>query len=133
MEGALFDTSAWVAYLRKGGPSGIKRVMSAALEEGAVWTCWVVRTELLVGARDMEAFERLSMLLAALPDAEVGPGVWEAAAKLGFDLRRRGTTVPLPDLLVAAAALAADIEVWHVDEDFERIRAVAPLKTKTLR
>jgi predicted nucleic acid-binding protein len=89
--------------------------------------------ELLVGAKDMEAFGRLSVLFAALPDVEVGPAVWEAAAKLGFDLRRRGTTVPLPDLLVAAAALGAGLEVWHVDEDFERIRAVAPLRTRALR
>ena len=46
---------------------------------------------------------------------------------IGFqhELARRGQhRVPIPDLIISAAALQANLVVLHYDADFERIAAV---------
>jgi len=71
-----------------------------------VFTCWVVKVELLVGARDEEDFEQLSRDLEALEEIPIAKEVWLGAARLGYTLRRNGITVPLPDLLIAQLAIS---------------------------
>ncbi len=130
MSGTLLDTSVWVRYFRPGGDEALKAEVSRLLALGEVFTCWVVKAELLVGTRDEGAFDRLLSALEGLPEVELTAGVWESAARLGHRLRRLGISIPLPDLLIAGAALSADLELWHTDEDFERVKAAAPLKTR---
>jgi predicted nucleic acid-binding protein len=46
-------------------------------------------------------------------------------------LARRGAhRVPIPDLLIAAAAESADLVILHYDGDFERIAAVSRLRAQ---
>ncbi|MBC7217795.1 MAG: PIN domain-containing protein [Candidatus Caldatribacterium sp.] len=85
----------------------------------------------MVGARDDEAFERLSADLEALEEVPITPEVWLEAARLGYILRRKGIIVPLPDLLIAQVAIAEKLWLWHADEHFERIKEVAPLETRS--
>jgi predicted nucleic acid-binding protein len=81
----------------------------------------------LVGARDEEAFEQLSIdLEEILITKEVGLG----AARPGYTPRRNGITLPLPDLLIAQLAIAEKLELWHADEHFEEIKRVVPFETK---
>ena len=65
--------------------------------------------------------------LAALEQATILDQTWDRAARLGHQLARKGQSVPLPDLLIAATALLHDLPLWSVDSDFKRIVAVAPL------
>lgn len=127
--GVLLDTSIWVRYLRPGGYEDIKAEVKRVLLAERVFTCWVVKAELLVGARDDEAFERLSAELGALEEIPITPEVWLGAARLGYNLRRRGLTVPLPDLLIAQAAVVGKLQLWHADEHFEKIKEVVSLET----
>ena len=78
---------------------------------GAVFTCWVVKAELLVGARDEEDFEQLSMDLEALEEKRITDEVWLGAARLRHTLRCNWITVPLPDLLIAQVAIAEKLEL----------------------
>ena len=94
-------------------------------------TCWPVRTELLVGARDAAGFERLRVLMGSLAELPCGAELWSKAAQLGFDLRRKGLTVPLPDLLIAQAAIDGEVELWHLDDHYEAIRAQSKLRTRS--
>lgn len=71
--------------------------------------------------------------LQALEDLSVREEDWSAAAELGFRLSQRGDAVPAMDLLIATLALAYDCELLHMDEDFERVRRVAPLRTRFRR
>ena len=97
-----------------------------------VTTCWVVKSELLVGTRNDAGFRKLDKLLDALPEIPIDAAVWKEAARLGTDLRRHGMTVPLPDLLIAEAAIQAEIELWHTDDHFEKITKFVPLRAKNL-
>ncbi len=126
----LVDTSVWVLYLRPGRHANVKAAVRDVLDRQDAMTCWVIKAELLVGARDDEAFENLAQRLAALPEVPIDASIWEGGARLGNRLRREGLLVPLPDLLIAHTALALNMALWHADEDFERIRQLAPLKTR---
>ena len=129
-QGVLLDTSLWIRYFRPRGAEEVKAQVKRALLAERVFTCWVVKAELLVGARDEEAFERLSRDLEALEEIPITKEVWLGAARLGYTRRRNGITVPLPDLLIAQLAIAEKLELWHVDEHFEEIKRVVPFETK---
>lgn len=131
MEAALLDTSVWVRYLRSENWKPLKREVQRLLAEGWPHTCWVVKAELLIGARDEESFARLSGIFRYLEDVPLTEKIWEEAAHLGHLLRLKGLLIPLPDLLIAQAAISTDLMLWHVDEHFERISQHAALKTRS--
>jgi predicted nucleic acid-binding protein len=89
--------------------------------------------ELLSGARDGREFEKLRKALGLyaiyyLPDSEER---YSAAARLYFDLRRKGITPrSMIDVLIARTAIEYDLYLLHDDRDFDRIApGVAGLKT----
>lgn len=129
--GILLDTSTWICYLRPHGWDNLKLAVQQVLTVAQVYTCWVVMAELLIGARDERGFTQLFDTLRALPEIPVTDRVWEAAARLGYTLRRRGVTIPLPDLVIAQAAITGDLTLWHVDAHFEHLRRHSPLQTQS--
>ncbi len=127
----LADTSVWIAYFRPQGHEDLKASLEARISGGDVHTCWPVRAEVLVGARDEAAYSRLSSLFEALPEVPVDNRIWEQSAELGFRVRRAGLSIPMPDLLIAQAASAAGLELWHMDSHFELLVHHLPLVTRS--
>ncbi len=128
---ALLDTSVWVCYLRPRGHEHLKSQLRTVLSEGGVYTCWPVKAELLVGARDDEGYARLLELLRALPQVPISEEVWEGASRLGHTMRRRGVLIPLPDLLIAQATIESALTLWHLDDHFEQIESFSSLRTRS--
>jgi hypothetical protein len=128
---ALLDTSVWVHYLRPDGEQKLKTTVKNALIEGRVLSCSVVRTEILVGSRDEKSFAKLSEHLEAVPGILIDGAVWEGVARLGYTLRKKGITIPLPDLLIAEAAMQRGVVLWHADNHFEEICTIIPLCTRS--
>ncbi len=62
------DTSIWIHYFRPRGDEIIKTEVKRVLLAEQVFTCWVVKAELLVGAKDEEPSARLSSILEALEE-----------------------------------------------------------------
>ena len=129
-EPLLLDTSVWVHSLRRRGWADLRAAVQQALDADRVATCWVVRAELLIGARDPAGIERLSAQLSGLPDVLITATVWDQAARLGYALRRQGLVVRLPDLLIAQCAISTGRVLWHADADFERLRQLSALRTR---
>jgi len=129
--GVLLDTSAWIAFFSPIGHDVLKTEVRKALNEERVFTCTVVRTELLVGARDRAAFKKLAELLRALPQAPMHDELWSRAAALGFALRKKGRSMPLPDLLVAELCRSQSLELWHLDDHCEAIRRQVRFATRS--
>jgi predicted nucleic acid-binding protein len=69
--------------------------------------------------------------LSALRSVDLGPTVGAIAGRIGYALRHRGTPAPATDLLIAAAALSEDCELWHQDAHFRSIAQVAPLRERS--
>jgi predicted nucleic acid-binding protein len=131
----LADTSAWVWSRRRAYPD-LRRRFDTALVEGDLVTCDMVRLELLHSARGPGEFAEIRQELDAVEDCPMGKDQWERALWVYEQLSACGGThhrsVKHPDLLIAAAAEAADIPVLHYDEDYQRIAGITGQPTRWL-
>jgi predicted nucleic acid-binding protein len=131
----LADTSAWTVRHRA---SVVQTDFDARVSAGQIATCRPVVLELLTEARSPTELERRREGLDALRDLPVRRREWDRAADVMHELSSLGGgrhRLPIVDLLVAAAAEAAEVGVLHYDHHFELIaevtgqpvRALAPL------
>jgi predicted nucleic acid-binding protein len=94
------------------------------LEDGLLATCAIVDLEVLYSSRNLVEFEAVVEERRSLDSAPITPEVMGLAVDLQHELARRGEhRVPLPDLMISAAAKKARLVVLHYDADFERIAA----------
>ena len=127
----LADTSAWVEYLRgTGSPTSL--LLKRHLADDGLVTTDVVVMELLAGARDDTHEGQLAKLLSLPSSVPVERVDWVDAARLRRRCRASGETVCLlPDCLIAAVAIRADVEVLHCDRDFDTLARHTALRTLT--
>jgi len=121
----LIDTSAWIEFLRREGHVGTKnRVATLISNDEAAYPCPVLM-ELLAGAKDGREETLVRQALGLCERLFFSPASWEEAAQLERALRGRGVTVPRDDILVAAAALGAQMPLLCRDGHFDLIRRKA--------
>jgi predicted nucleic acid-binding protein len=132
----LADTSAWTKHHLNGA---VAADFDQRLRHGEIATCRMVVLEILRTARNSDELARVRHDLEQLRDLPIRRREWDRAADVMQELAGRAPgnhrRVRLPDLLVAAAAEAAELPVLHYDRDFELIaevtgqpvRALAPL------
>jgi hypothetical protein len=95
------------------------------LEDGAIATCTIIDLEVLYSSRSLVDYEAILQERRALDTAPITEAVMRTAIDLQHELARRGQhRVPIPDLIISAAALKANLVVLHYDRDFERIADV---------
>ncbi len=127
----LADKSAWE---RAADPEA-REEWTRALMSGRIVTCLPVRYELLFSTRDSEAFVALERRLAALRDVALTASVQRAAMNAQRDLAALGPLqhrVPLPALLIAAAAQEHNLVVLHEDRHFETLQRVMSFHARRL-
>jgi hypothetical protein len=115
----LIDTSAWIAFFRDHGPAAT--IVDRALEDDEAALCGPVLTEIRRGFKSATDRKRTLPLLEACHHLPQPKDLWEEAGDLGFALARRGATIKTVDLLIATYALASDVAVLTLDEDFRLI------------
>ena len=94
------------------------------MEEGLVATCAIVDLEVLYSSRNLADYEEILEERRSLDDAQITPQVMSRAIELQHALAERGQhRLPIPDLVISAAAQVAGLVVLHYDADFERIAA----------
>jgi predicted nucleic acid-binding protein len=122
----LADTSAWIWSSRAGQPELRERFTERLVASG-IATCDQVVLELLFGVHSPE-YENRARELEALINCAVGAGEWQRARDVQRTLAERGgdlhKAVKVPDLIIAAAAEAAGIELLHYDSDYDLIQEV---------
>ena len=127
----LADTTAWhlsrrVPELR--GPFEHKTV------SGEIGTCPIVTLELLQSARNGREFDERRLEMGELPQFPIAAREWARAIDVYRELAHQGgshqRSVGHADLLIAAAAESAGVELLHYDEDFERIAAITGQPTR---
>jgi hypothetical protein len=124
----LVDTSVWIDLFRD-RTGRRKSTLRRALKGRAVVLSRFHQLELLQGARDEEEWELLEDYLASQRYLEMSSIAWVEAARVFFDLRRRGLTVRSPiDCCIAVLAIENDMPLLHRDRDFETIANVRRLK-----
>jgi predicted nucleic acid-binding protein len=94
------------------------------LEDGQLATCAIIDLEVLYSCRNLADYEEILEERRSLDAAPITPEVMTTAIELQHELARRGQhRAPIPDLIISAAALLAELSVLHYDSDFERIAA----------
>ena len=85
--------------------------------------------ELLQGVRDQKEWGLLEDYLSTQYYLEASENTWPEAARIYFELRRRGVTVNSPiDCCIAQIALEYGALLLHRDNDFERVARIRPLQ-----
>lgn len=123
----LVDTSCWVEYFNRpdGGLAG--RVRTLIQRDHAAIT-GVILAELLQGSRTTGEVSELRAALEAVAWLETSRRIYTRAGTMGFELRRRGKTVPVTDCVIAAVAESAGASVLTLDGHFEEISQVSSLE-----
>jgi predicted nucleic acid-binding protein len=118
----MFDKSA----LARMQVSAVAERLGPLIEAGEVATCAIIDLEVLFSARNYEEYERmrarrsLAYTLVSLSD-EIFDRAFDVQARLAKTGQHR---LPIPDLIIAAAAESAGLILLHYDADFERIAAI---------
>ena len=128
----LIDTSVWVGVLRDASGAAADRVRSVVDDDEVVLTRFN-QLELLQGALDEREWTTLANYLEGQDYLEAGTDTWRAAARIYYELRRRGRTVRSAiDCCIAQLAIEHEVLLLHQDRDFEAIAEIRPLAAQRI-
>jgi predicted nucleic acid-binding protein len=119
---AVVDKSA----LARSSLAPVERVLGPMLIAGELATCAITTLEMLYSARTGKEWTVAAKRLKQLPTVPITDEIAERAIEVQGLLWNRGKVraAGIPDLLIAAAAEAAGVEVIHYDRDFDVIAKV---------
>lgn len=123
----LVDTSYWIEYFNRPGTEQAGMV-TALIRDDRAALMGVILVELLQGARTEGELSELRSALEAVTWVETTGDTYARAGRLGFELRRRGVTVPTTDCIIAAGAESAGGNILTLDGHFEELAQVASLR-----
>ena len=101
--------------------------LSPLIESGEVATCSIVDLEILYSARSGEDFDQIrARRRLAYERVDLTEEIFQRAIDMQARLARTARhRIPIPDLVIAAAAESAGLVVLHYDADFDRIAQVS--------
>lgn len=104
----------------------VRARLAPVIAAGEAATCAIVELEILYSARNQDDHARtLARRQLAYRHIELTDAIFGRAIKVQGLLAARGQhRLPIPDLIIAAAAEVAGIAVLHYDADFDTIAAV---------
>ena len=122
MHAYLIDKSA----LARMEDPRVQARLAPVIATGDAATCAIIELEVLYSARNRDEHARTrARRQLAYRHIELTGATFERAIEVQGLLAARGRhRLPIPDLIIAAAAEAADMTVLHYDADFDTIAAV---------
>lgn len=106
--------------------------LAPIIESGEAATCAIVDLEVLFSARNHEEYETIrERRLLTYARVPLTQQVFDRAIEVQGMLARLGRhRLPIPDLIIAAAAEANDLTILHYDADFDQIAKVTKQPTQ---
>lgn len=132
MEKAIFDTSVWIDFFKNSGSrEAVLLEQYVKFSSESVLLTPTIIQEILQGVRTEQEFFQKKKVLESY---NLLKSDWEKtsidAAKLYFDLRKKGVTIrKSTDCLIAQIAIENDVLLVHFDSDFELISKNSSLRT----
>ena len=124
----LPDTCAWIDFFRS-KPSLMGEKVEAALVHGEVVTCGVVLFELLQGIKSPREEALVLSAFQAVPHLEMTERLWIKAGRLSTQIRKKGHTLPLSDIIIATLVQEHACSLLTVDRHFDVIPGLAVIKS----
>jgi predicted nucleic acid-binding protein len=118
--GIIVDTCVWVEFFRE-PESEITRHLKGLLRDRKVIMVGMIMAEILQGVKAPKEAKIVKQSLEILPYLEMTRDIWAAAGEMSASLRGEGITIPLSDLIIAAAALSGGHEIFTIDPHFNKV------------
>ncbi len=118
MKKVVIDTSIWIEYFKGSEPA------AAVIDDQVKYDLYVtgpIIAELIQGMKTESERDLFRALIESLPRLSISDQDWVAAGQIGSELREKGVTVPLPDLLIYRVALSNDCAIFTLDKHFKMI------------
>ncbi len=115
----LVDSSFYVAQQR--ARIDYRRLLAPWIHAGRLWTCGVIRVEVLRGIREARARQQVSDFLDVLNSIALDDTLCRAAADAAWSLDRKGVVVPVTDILIAQCARSIDAVLVTLDDHVRHI------------
>ncbi len=129
----LIDTSVWVEVLRDKTGRMVKEFRERVGDEIIAFSRFT-QFELLQGAKNEQEWRQLDAYLTTQYYLETTADTWRDAARVYFELRKRGITINSPvDCCIAQIAIETQVLLLHRDKDFERIARIRPLAAERFK
>lgn len=128
----LIDSSALIEYYRAEGNENYKRWISESIEADLTAINALIWTEILAFTKSQIEYDLIVSDFSSFYWLPLDKSVSNRAAQLGFQVRRKGVTIPPTDLLIYACAVVHDADLIHYDNHFNEIAAFEPLKMKSM-
>lgn len=118
MKRVLIDTCAWINFF-KSQTGNIGNQDAELIETNQAATTGVVIAELLQGVKQENESKRLQVLFRSIHYLQTEDSDWFNTGQLAQQLRTKGLTLPLTDVLIAVIAQRHAIPVLSLDRHFQ--------------
>ncbi len=123
MKPVLIDTCAWIDFF-KSQTGSLGNQVAELIETNQAAITGVVIAELLQGIKHEHEGNRLQLLLKSIHYLSTEDGDWLPAGQLARQLRNKGLTLPLTDILIATIAQRHAVPVLTLDKHFQYLPVV---------
>jgi len=119
----LIDTSYWIEFLNNKNSQEFF-VVQKILEYNQVYTCDIIITEILSGAKNEKEYNYLNFCFSSLEKLEIKQKIWDKLPYYRFLLRKKGFLIAIPDLLIAILSAEYNIPLLTRDKHFKQIQGI---------
>lgn len=120
MKLVLIDTCVWIDFFKfQTGPLG--REVTQLIDSNLAAITGVVIAELLQGLKTETESKRLERLLHSIHYLKTEERDWIKAGQLSQQLRIKGVTLPLTDILIATIAQRHAVSLLTIDKHFQHL------------
>jgi predicted nucleic acid-binding protein len=116
----VVDSTIWIDFFRGRNEPGRAALRQLIRAQQAVLSGMAL-AEVLQGIRSPQEASLVQSQFASTPYLETTKETWIRVGSLSAELRRKGLTIPLTDLVIAVLAMEHDAEVFTTDPHFDKI------------
>lgn len=115
----IVDTSIWIEYF-KNNQDYVPFIEDSLNLENIIISGPII-SELLHGVKGEKEYKLLSESISAVPYVECIYGDWVTTGEMLHNLKKKGISVPLTDVLISAIAIRYNASVLTLDKHFKNI------------
>ncbi len=115
----IVDTSIWIEYF-KNNQKYVPFIEDSLNLENILISGPII-SELLHGVKGEKEYKLLSESISAVPFAECIYDDWIKTGEALYNLKKKGITVPLTDVLISVIAIRHDASILTLDKHFKSI------------
>lgn len=123
----IIDSCIYIDWLKK--KKNPLRILEPFLMAGHIWTCGIIRIEVLRGIKEETILQQMVEFFDLSPKVEMSQTDWQTASDLAWKLDRSGRVIPSTDIIVAISALKVNATLISTDRHFQHIPGLTCRKT----